>query len=1276
MKSFNLKRILGIVSGLTALALCGHPSAQTITIAPTGAVCVGDTIKVTATAANIDDLVLPKGTHWSGDADNAVVATGTNSITKRFYTYHPYLESNPTANSTKNFDFTIRLKDGSTKTVTQAIVAKSCPPTMNAPSNPPKEISLGEKYNLGIIFFEFTCTNPTSNPARMRFEPGFTPAQPICLFQQRFTIAKRQWEIRYHAIPTSDADYAIDVFYNEGDSIRKITFGTTPYHIALQHQLGTLTPTETGYCPGNDLVFSLQLDASWQNILLQTVNQNESQVERCFDWSGSPAPVTFLRREGDKYLFSTQAAGSSTADYHCKLSVKIAYQSAATKPSIDTSFTATYDVPIQKVDFGDAKGFIQHETTICQGEDIKLRDLTDPGATVQEYRDGNNQRITNFNYYIPSKSEEVSAIITAPCAWTDKLKINVIDKSKIQNISSSDTLICAGETVSFSAVANSPITWNIEHDNSDLDESLPDIGSGTVLTRTFSDNATVKAIVSQCGMDFKSFQIKVVQRPQAAMNAETRSCPYTPVNLNGTGGGGNPTYSLYDLRNKTDLTATMGAYLNPTGLTNYPMRPNDSLRLTYTVSNQATAAGFKPSSLTCANSAEAQIIAYPLPPIRISYDGTAYTNGGTVCVPREKNFTLTASGADTYDWLEVSPYARTNRTLELAKDSLIRVRGVENAHRCFDTFALRCVVSVEKAGRIQSAEDCPGVEICFEADELPSTAYAWYGPDGNALTGETKRQLCRTFQAGQAGTYTLKTQRLGCSESLAYTLTLYPAPAISLIVNSPICVGDELVFNYHTGLPMTDVQCALTKDGTPVSGDQLNGDLYRYRKADVQVADGGRYILTVTTDHDCVANDTTDIEVEEPIDFTVSINPAQDFCEGESANVLIEPKGDYTYRLYTDHREIYEGPGNRIPVTWQRLDNGTLHADIQQIVCISQTATDIVVIPTPVISGNIADTGLCQRSSLWLSPVSDIAPQEVIWHWINNDGKHSQMPAQTTLPYYLENVDVSMSGRYFAEAANLVGNKRCASVSDTTRLTVYPTPDLDINGPQFICEGSTVTLTAVSKTAAVSFRWLYNNATDATISVSNAGQYIVTGTSAYGCRDSASITLEARPTPYFSLPPDTSICRGSSFMIYGPDGMDAYHWNDGSQEKDILAEKGGWYILTVYRNECPYSDSLKVTMTFCGQFHFPTAFTPNDNRVNDTWGAISSAKDEDMAEYDLMVFDRNGKKVFHGKRISEQWDGRYKGELCPPGLYMYSFKALEKLDGIKYQSNGTVTIIR
>ncbi len=1292
MKPSNLKRIIDTVTSLSLLILLGNGApleAQTITIkypslspANGNFACVGDTILVTATEANIADLIVPKDSRWSGDAGNTVVSQTDNSITKRFFTYHPYAEQDPTLNVTRNFDFTIRLKDGSTKTVSQAIVARSCPPQES--KDPARSYSTaGQKYNFGNIALEYYFENETSNEEHIQAIPEFEPEQPFYRLSGERSADRNQWNVAYRALQITDATYRLKFLYNEGDSLnREKVFENKVIKNYAIEPLGTLTPDKTAYCPGEDIVFSLQLGPNWQAVMEQTIGGDENNIASWFNWDGSPAPVTFTHRvDKEKYFFSTKAAGTSTSDYRCKLKVIIKYANKATKPDLDIVDTVEYDVPIEEVKFNEPKGFLQHDLTICQGEAIPLPNYVDPAASVQEYRDGNNKAIANAGVYVPSKSEEISAIITAPCPWTDKLKINVIDKSKIQSITpATNVLICAGETVSFSATANSPITWNIiVPTHPSANESWEDIESGKVHTRTFSANAMVSAVVGQCDMDSKQFNVQVVQRPTVKLDAGARGCPYTTVNLCGAGGN-NPAYSLYDLRTQTDLTSTMKAYLDPnTGLTNYPMRPNDSLRLVYTAGNTTDASGYTPASLTCTNSAEAKIIAYPLPPMRITYDGTSYANGETACVPREEAFTLTASDADTYEWLDLAaPEAsQPNRNLTLTKDSLMRVRGVENLHHCFDTFALRCVVSVEHADRVKAQAACPKDEVCFEADQLPSTTYAWYGPDNSPLNVTTPK-LCREFQAGQNGVYTLKTQRFDCPESLAYTLTLYPAPKIEAIAPPPLCVGEELVINYHTGIPNVDnPQVEFTKDGLSIVEnleDDLNGDVLRYRVPNVQLTDAGQYFLKVSTNDGCTDRDILDIAVEEPAVVRIVLD-ADSACQGDKGRISadVTPWSDsYIYQWFFNGQP-FDGNSTAIERTWER-DDHDIHLEVQQSACTSIADTAVTVIARPMLSGMPKDTGICQGLTICLSPVSDITPQEVVWYWINGNGKINQIKLPS-LQFCQNDADESMNGRYYVEVANLAGSKRCASVSDTTRLTVHPTPDLRIEGPNFICDGSTVTLTAVSRIANT-FRWQHNGATTAAISIDEAGQYTVTGISAYGCQASASTTLEARPTPYFALPPDTSICRGTSFLIYGPDGMDAYAWNDGSQGKDILAEKGGWYILTVYRNECPYSDSIYVRQTFCGQFHFPTAFTPNDNRVNDTWGAISAAKDEDMAEYDLMVFDRNGKKVFHGKRISEQWDGRYKGELCPPGVYMYSFKALEKLEGIKYQASGTVTIVQ
>ena len=444
----------------------------------------------------------------------------------------------------------------------------------------------------------------------------------------------------------------------------------------------------------------------------------------------------------------------------------------------------------------------------------------------------------------------------------------------------------------------------------------------------------------------------------------------------------------------------------------------------------------------------------------------------------------------------------------------------------------------------------------------------------------------------------------------------------------------------------------------------------------IQLSDAGQYIFKVTTDHLCAANDTIYVTVEEPA--VVRILLASDtVCEGDQTRLTVginSPSDNFTYKWHNDNRTLYDGNQTYIEVRWERGDNGPLHLTVRQNACESKTDTTIAVIPTPQLSGMPQDTGICQGQSICLNPVSDIEPEDFKWFYLNPNGKLVTLPLQNDLPYCLENADESMSGRYFVLVTHIVGSARCYNSSDTTEVTVNKIPDIRIDGPDFICDQSTVILSAISNTPGT-VRWHHDNSTDATIQVSDSGRYTVTRISEYGCQNSAEHYLAARPLPYFSLPPDTSLCRGTWTMLYGPDDMDAYLWQDGMQDKDRIAEDAGLYVLTVERNGCSFSDSTRIYMTFCGQFHFPTAFTPNDNRVNDTWGAISSAKDEDMAEFDLMVFDRNGKKVFHGKRLSEQWDGKYKGQPCPPGVYTYTFKALEKIDGIKYRTNGTVTIV-
>ena len=119
--------------------------------------------------------------------------------------------------------------------------------------------------------------------------------------------------------------------------------------------------------------------------------------------------------------------------------------------------------------------------------------------------------------------------------------------------------------------------------------------------------------------------------------------------------------------------------------------------------------------------------------------------------------------------------------------------------------------------------------------------------------------------------------------------------------------------------------------------------------------------------------------------------------------------------------------------------------------------------------------------------------------------------------------------------------------------------------------------------------------------------------------------------------------------------------------------------LTLLSNGCQDSASITVT-DFCQQdsVYFPSAFTPDDDLVNDDFGGYSEA----VGSYQLVVFNRWGIEVFRSEDLGLRWDGRLEsGELAPGGLYGYRavwqpFREDGESFGGFLEKVGAVTLIR
>ncbi len=82
-------------------------------------------------------------------------------------------------------------------------------------------------------------------------------------------------------------------------------------------------------------------------------------------------------------------------------------------------------------------------------------------------------------------------------------------------------------------------------------------------------------------------------------------------------------------------------------------------------------------------------------------------------------------------------------------------------------------------------------------------------------------------------------------------------------------------------------------------------------------------------------------------------------------------------------------------------------------------------------------------------------------------------------------------------------------------------------------------------------------------------------------------------------------------------------------------------------------DSLiqKICVKDNDAFVLPTAFSPNGDGINDLFCFESAA----VSKSHLAIFNRWGEKMFDSENYKEGWDGTYKEEVCPEGIYIYYF---------------------
>ena len=92
----------------------------------------------------------------------------------------------------------------------------------------------------------------------------------------------------------------------------------------------------------------------------------------------------------------------------------------------------------------------------------------------------------------------------------------------------------------------------------------------------------------------------------------------------------------------------------------------------------------------------------------------------------------------------------------------------------------------------------------------------------------------------------------------------------------------------------------------------------------------------------------------------------------------------------------------------------------------------------------------------------------------------------------------------------------------------------------------------------------------------------------------------------------------------------------------------------------------------CDTLFFPSAFTPNNDGLNDVF---RSTLNFSIKSYEFIIYDRWGKRVFATNKQGEGWKGDFNGKSQPVGVYIWSVNYITANDKKKVLK-GTVTLLR
>jgi hypothetical protein len=803
---------------------------------------------------------------------------------------------------------------------------------------------------------------------------------------------------------------------------------------------------------------------------------------------------------------------------------------------------------------------ISNDTSICAGDSVTLS--AGGGATYL----WSNMATADSIAVSPGVTSTYVVTVTSAsgCRAIDSVGVRV-NPLPIASITGNAT-ICEGFSTTLTATGGTRYAWNT---NAVVDSITVSPLSDSSYTVTVTDGNGCSATASQLvtvnptpTVGLPAFSDVCADAPPVALNSGT------PVGGTYSGPGvvnatfdpaitGVGTFTIfYNFTDGFGCAATDSSTLRVNALPTVSISNDtsicagDSVTLsagggaTYLWSNMATADSIAVSpgvtstyvvTVTSASGCRAiDSVGVRVNPLPIA----SITGNATIC--EGFSTTLTATGGTRYAW---STNALVDSiTVSPLSDSSYTVT-VTDGNGCSATASQLVTVNPTPTVGLPAFSD-----LCADA---PPVALNSGTPVGGTYSGPGVVNATFDPAITGVGTFTIFynfTDGFGCAATDSSTLRVNALPTVSISNDTSICAGDSVTLSAGGGATYLWSNMA-TADSIAVSPGVTS-----------------TYVVTVTSASGCRAIDSVGVRVN-PLPIA-SITGNATICEGFSTTLTATGGTRYAWSTNALVDSITVSPLSDSSYTVTVTDGNGCSATASQLVTVN---------PTPTV-GLPAFSDLCAD-----------APPVALNSGTPVGGTYSG-PGVVNATF-----DPAITGvGTFTIFYNFTDGFGCAA-TDSSTLRVNALPTVSISNDTSICAGDSVTLSAGG---GATYLWS-NMATADSIAVSPGvtSTYVVTVTSASGCRAIDSVDVRVKAQPILSTSDNTAICVGDFTVINSSSTASNYLWNTGDTTASILVnpfQSTDYIVVSTNSNGCSISDTVRVTVLFG-----PPIFIGNDTTLND-----------------------------------------------------------------------------